>query len=389
MNAPLTFEGKSAVIVCHDSMSGPPHETLRDYVLAHKLEHLVFIGHVNQYVEGNPVTCSYVKIYKHGKIQKLIYAKERNWIEPVMYIHDVFLTIFWTFKFGRKPIDIFIGLANINAFVGIILSWFFIVKIPIYYVIDYIPIRFSNKILNGVYHILDYFCASFAKTTWNYGKGMIEARQKKWNKEFKKQLVTPHGVIINNKIIRDSMTYNPFELVYLGTLYEQQGLQLLIQALPSIKKIYPKTTITVIGLGPYKKTLEKFANSLKVTQSVHFLGYIKNIDTVDEIISRCALGIATYKNEIGFVVYTEPGKVKRYLSCGVPVIITRGTPLAEELSVSRCGIVCEYKVLEVEKRIEEFLANKSVQTEFRRNSVTFAKKYTWENIYTRAFLKTL
>ncbi|MCX6791903.1 MAG: hypothetical protein NT149_02595, partial [Candidatus Gottesmanbacteria bacterium] len=52
------YSGKTAVIVCHDVMIGPPHE-LRDYLIQHKIARLVFIGHRNRARLENDIHRSY------------------------------------------------------------------------------------------------------------------------------------------------------------------------------------------------------------------------------------------------------------------------------------------------------------------------------------------
>lgn len=383
------FTAKTAVIVCHDSMPGPPHETLRDFLLKGKIERLLFIGHVNQYVKDNPIKSSYLKLFVNGKLVKTVFSPVINIGEPWIYFRDVILTLYWVLKYKNGHVDIYFGLANINASMGLMLRWFGVVTSVVYYVIDYVPNRFANAFINSLYHYLDKICCLYATSTWNYGKGMIDAREKKWGRTFPRQQHTPHGVDTHSIVLRQSKKYERTELVYLGTLFEQQGLQLIIRALPHIKKHIPTIHLTVIGIGPYRDNLEMLIKQLNIGSVVEFKGFIKSVRAVDLLLAKSSLGLATYKNDIGFVMYTEPGKVKRYLSCGIPVVITKNTPLSEEVVTNLCGISCEYNEDDVSHKIIDILTQPKKLSMFRRNAIRYASQYSWQKIYTQALLKTL
>lgn len=385
----ISFKDKTAMIVCHDSMPGPPHETLRDYLLKHNIYRLIFIGHVNQYVIGNPIKRSYLKLYEDGVLVKKIEANRFNLPEAFNYIVDFLLTCYWLIKYSKRNIHLFVGLANLNAIVGILFQKIGWVSHTVYYVIDYIPQRFNNEGMNAIYHYLDKVCAERSNATWNYGLGMIKAREEKWHKVFPRQIHTPHGVEINKKHIKNFLKFNPTELVYLGTLYEQQGLQLIIEALPKIINKIKSIHLTIIGIGPFRNHLEERIKDLNIQNNISFVGFIEKASDVDLLLAKSALGIATYKNDMGFVNYTEPGKVKRYLSCAVPVLITSGTPLSEDIDKNLCGIVSKYDVNEVSRKIIAFISNKKEKVEFRKHAISYAKQQTWEEIYTRAFHFTL
>lgn len=381
----ISFDGKAAVIVCHDSMPGPPHETLRDYLLKEHIQSLLFIGHKNRYVQGNPIQESYCKLFIDGKKVKDIRAAQFHGSEYVQYIRDFLLTVYWVIRYTPKRVHFFIGLANMNALAGLLLKMTGRVDRVVYYVIDYVPQRFSHAVINYVYHWLDALCAQYSDVTWNYGKGMIRAREERWKKTFPHQLHTPHGVELQDDILLAAKNYHRYQLVYMGTLYEQQGLQLIIDALPKIRLKIPEIQLKIIGLGPYEKQIRQQIKTLKVQKFVTFEGFISDVHNVDTIVAQSALGIATYKNDIGFVIYTEPGKVKRYLSCSVPVIITEGTPLADDIDRSECGLVIPYKSEEAADAILSLLSNKKNLEEMRKKAYNYVRQFTWNRIYSDAF----
>src|SRR4030042_5137752 len=97
-------------------------------------------------------------------------------------------------------------------------------------------------------------------------------------------------------------------------------------------------------------------------------GFIPDPYEVDKITSQASLGVAMYQPNAGFVAYTEPGKVKRYLACGVPVIMTDVSPLAHEIVKHTCGFCCAYDIDAFVKMVTSFFTHKDKIEQYRKNS---------------------
>lgn len=385
MKKNMDFSGKTAVIVCHDAMFGPPHE-LRDYLLEHNVNTLLFIGHRNRAVPDNHITSSYYEVYRSGKRVVRHVTHQILFPEMVAYFRDSWLTLYWCFTTVRH-IDIFVGLGNLNAFAGLILRFFGKASSVIYYVIDYIPDRYGKSVVNGIYRWLDGFCARHAGT-WNYAPAMIAAREKDWQKKFPHQLVVPNGIHIRPSVIRPFRNVHKTEIMYLGTLTPQQGAQLMMEALPAVIKEIPSAIFCLIGRGAYRGELAARAKQLGVSSHVRFLGFIEDPLVMERRLSKAALGLATYVPRQGFVQYTEPGKVKRYLAVGVPVVMTDVSPLACEIEISHCGFRVNYSSRALARAVVSFLSRPDTMKTYRKNAVAYAKKSQWEHIFSSAFAST-
>jgi glycosyltransferase involved in cell wall biosynthesis len=379
----MNYTQSSFVIVCHDSVFGPPHE-LRDFLLGRKAKSVLFIGHQNRYVTENPVKSSYCEVYERGTQVMRCEARHLELPEFVQYARDMLLTLVWTVRFSRKT-DHFIGLGNLNAFAGLLLRIPGIVHNVYYYVIDYLPQRFGNPVMNSIYHALDRLCATWSTSTWNYADAMIIARNEHWNTRFPRQKIVPNGIRIRPELIASQNTINRYELIYLGTLYEQQGIQCVIGALPYIAEHLQDITLTLIGQGPYRKNLESLIRDKGVGKRVRFLGFIEDPIIMERRLSKAALGVGMYRPGVGFVAYTEPGKIKRYLAVGVPVVMTDISPIAKDLVRHRCGMISSYDSRDFAAKVITFLKDEKKVKTFRVNAVSYAKKYEWDSIFERAF----
>jgi glycosyltransferase involved in cell wall biosynthesis len=376
------FQSKTAAIICHDSVFGPPHE-LRDYLIKMRIKKLLFIGHPSFSMPNNPVKSSFLDIYEDGIKINRIESKIFPLPEYLAYIRDFILTLYWCVSIFKNRIDIFVGLGNLNAFSGLVLKILGRSKSVIYYVIDYVPVRFSNKIINSFYHNLDKYCVIHCNFTWNYSRNMIKQREKYWGTSYNHQLVVPNGVNVDT--INHKYNLHNHDLIYIGSLFKRQGIDLVIKTIPKLFSKYSDIRFFIIGQGPYLNELINLCQKMNVVDRVIFLGFIDNPKKADQIIQKCSLGMATYETSHEFVGYTEPGKVKRYLACGIPVVMTQVSEITQDLVKYKCGFVIHDKPEELEAVIADYFKNSKIEHLYRRNAIRYASKFTWNSIFTDAF----
>ncbi len=379
------FKKRRFAVICHDFIYGPPHE-LRDYLLSQKAKEVLFIGHVNRYVGSNTIRKSYCEHWVNGKLVKKYEAIDHHLPEICAYGIDLFYSLFWLFKVATGPVDVCIGSGNINAFAGLLSQWCRRTVRSVYYVIDYAENRFSNRMLNYLYHLLDAICARYVRCTWNYADSMIQKRNRKWHTTFAHQTVVPNGIRLRRDIIIPREHCTIHEILYMGTLTGFQGVDMVIQALPDIRAVYPDTVFTVIGNGKDMSSLKALAKKLKVTDAVTFLGFIDDPREMERRIAHASLGAACYDTHHPLIFTTEPGKVKRYLACGVPVIMTDVSPIADDIR-NRCGFIINNDYKDFVKTVVGYFGNEKLMENYRKQAVLYASRFEWKSIFGRAFDK--
>lgn len=375
-----------ATIVFHEDSTGPGHD-LRDYLLKHRIKELLFIAHPLLYMKTTYKNSSRYDFYRNGKLVKTEIAY--HWVVPeyVLYIKDVLYTIYWSISLGFRS-DIFIGLGNLDAFTGLVLKFFGFGKNIIYFVIDYVPLRFQNKLLNMLYHAIDNIAADKSNWTWNLSPRMIEGRNKRWKKEFANQLVVPHGVHASRIKRFPYHRINKHEILYMGVLLKKQGVQILLNALPLIAEKIPDITFTIIGRGPYEGELRKIVKHLKLTNRVCFLGYIESHSEMENRMARASIAIALYDKSVDindYTYYADPGKIKNYLGAGVPVVMTDVAWISKEVEKAKCGVIVKPDYKSVAKAVSLLLLNSKLMGEYRKNAIKFAKNYEWDHLFTKTF----
>lgn len=377
------FSRYTAVIVCHDVMFGPPHE-LRDYLIRHKIGRIVFIGHRNRALPENNIRRSYCTTYRNGLKTQTVYAPDISGLpEFIAYAIDCLWTLYWVLKFSRTA-DYYFGLGNMNACVGLLLKFVGSAKKVVYYVIDFIPGRFSNPWINRFYMRLDYWAALHADATWNYAPKMIDERNNMWGKKFLHQYIVPNGIRIRVSVPAKKDLHH-IDLMYLGTIHRQQGIQLVIEALPLIMYKIPHIRFHIIGQGPYRKVLETLVLKKKLEKHVRFLGYIDNPVKADQQLAQGHIGIATYTPDNRMVRSTEPGKIKRYFACGLPVIMTDVGPISTLSEKTGCGVTIPYISSALAREVIRLVSDRRQYENMRKHAVALAKEYDWEQIFNRSF----
>ncbi len=374
-------------------------ETLEEY-LKERVNTLAVIGITSPFALNNVSRCT---LYKKGKLVgefKLPSFQIRNmrWYKrPFLYISfSVYLvSMLYAIIRLREKFDLFTGISCFSTFVGIFLKKLNAVRNLIYYSIDYYPepSKFGfNTFIVSAFRIADKLCVKDANLTWHISPRIAEARYKyaKVYPESYKHLVAPltySPKFLRFKPIEETERYT---IGFVGTLSENQGLQLLIRAMPRIIKEIPKVKIRIIGKGPYENELKKLIEEQNLNDYFIFHGFIKDDKEVLDILSGCAVGIAPWTSkEDDNVLYADPGKPKLYAFCGLPIIITNGTLVAKEIDEKRVGISINYNENELTEAVIKLLRDEGILRAYKKNASEFARGYTTEKIFDAVLQKSL
>lgn len=282
---------------------------------------------------------------------------------------------------GNK-FDYFFSVNALTAWLGNLLRSVGVVKETLYWVWDYYPLKaqsLQEKIMRYLYWYLDTSSSKKSTNTFFLHLKLKELRGKiSGDKRILKNLIIPIGTSILNVNIKPKDT--PI-IGYLGVIKKNQGINILFTSLPKLLKYYPNLKVEIIGSGPEEKALMKKAKYFG--NKITFYGYLESLTEIQNIMSRWSLGIATYLPQSDNpAFFTDPSKIKTYLSVGVPVISTNVTPFSQEISRSAAGVIIDYSANEFIKAVRKILNS---QLKFSRNSLKLAKKYDYRKIYKKFF----
>jgi len=283
-------------------------------------------------------------------------------------------------KYGK--IDIYFTVNGFAAWIGLILRQLGIVDKTIYWVCDYYPMDHKSRIIKFMrllYWQFEKRTVSSDKLAF-HNQRLVDAWQKHriLLKKYKALLIP---IATSETKVKKGKNPHKVKLCFLGVLKKSQGLDFIIDSAQELQATFPGITVEVMGPGIDEGYFKK-----KAAQSLlkcNFYGYVTDKE-IDNIISHSTIGVAPYlpdPDEVSY--YGDPGKVKRYLSLGLPVITTPIHEFTKELESSRAGILVEYgNSKQLVKAIKKI--NSNYQT-FSKNAADLNKKYFYKDIYPKMF----
>ncbi len=322
---------------------------------------------------------SRVELYLAGKLDKTSWGPAGFGHELIFFLRDLCFTFVY---FWQHPVELYFGVDNLNALTGILLRRFGKVERVVYYVIDYIPNRFKANWLNRLYHWLDRYCVSQADETWNLSSAMATERLKSGLsiQSSGRQRTVPVGTHLLERATRSTKPEYFPELVFLGILSSEQGIELLLEAWPKILAALPSARLTVIGSGP-------LAERVRHSQTpIRFLGYLPKQTDVDQYLAAADIGLAPYEiKSDSFKQFTDPGKIKSYLGAGLPIVMTNISAIAQEIELAGAGKIVTDDIESLVEAVVSLATNSDDYEEAARAAQKLAQRYLWHNIFDTAF----
>lgn len=372
---------KNIVIVAHKFLTQPDDEFVL-FLNNRKQENVLHIKHSFSDAKDR---CSYFTWYKKGQVYKEIRSKDYTFLpEPLIYGKELVLTILWIVQSCLRW-DYYIGMDGLCVLFGTILRFIRRIKKTIFWAIDFVPEnRFNAGLKNKIYSSINMHGYKNSDEMWDLGPRMHEARKEFLGlekKDYKAHKVVPYGVWGDRIIKYDYDQCEKYTIVFMGHLLEKQGAQLIISVIPQIIKKYPKFKFKIIGTGSYKDELIALSKKLHVEKYCNFMGKIEDHKELEEEIAKSAIAVAPYIRELDtWTKYADPGKVKTYLACGVPVLLTDVPWNSAEIQYNKCGFIVSQEAGDIVNKIDLLFHNKTNQL-FRKNSTQYAKTFNYETIF--------
>lgn len=383
----LTWLKKSRfLIITHSPFDAGPAQEFVAF-LKDKVSLLAFINHPFSYAEEKH---SSLTLYQKGKMVRKFVAPKIFGPGIFYYCKDFLLTIFFTLKLGKR-FDFCFCANNLNTLSALFLRQLGLVKKVIYSTVDYTPRRFENNLLNSIYHLIDKICCYRADIIWNSSERMVGEREKMGVKTEKtaKQITVPDGSHFEQIERLPIEKIDRFRVVFMGHLLENKGIMILIEAFVEVCRKVKKARLVIIGRGVLRKRLEKRVKELGLSGRVFFTGYIESHAELEKIMAKGAVAVAPYvPDPDSYSFYSDVGKVKVYLACGLPVVITPVPQIAYEIQKKKAGLLVDYDKKAIAEAIIRLLTDDRLYQKARVNAIKLVANYTWDNVFQEALMKT-
>lgn len=109
---------------------------------------------------------------------------------------------------------------------------------------------------------------------------------------------------------------------YVGSRPWERGAMAMVEAAPVLRKKYPELGLLILGDGKELELLKKRARELQVEKHCHFCGYVP-FDRVPDYVNSLDVGVSISLRPDRSAA--SELKVRQYLACGRPVVISPGS----------------------------------------------------------------
>jgi glycosyltransferase involved in cell wall biosynthesis len=376
----LSLNNVAALVAMHviqisetESSYGPPI-ALTEF-LKKKTQSYAVISHPFSWSYPSPSTVEWIQ---QGKAVRKITLPNFRLPEPAAYLRDLVVGICAVLLLQLR-VELYVGADGINTLAGLVLRKLGRAKTVVYYSIDYTPSRFHNPLLNGVYHALDRFCAKRSDYVWNLSSRMANVRRKQ-GVEDTRNLVVPVGT--SPRRVNPNLGREEKNIVFLSHLTPSKGVEIVLDAMPIVLARLPKVKLVIIGHGPYEHRIKEIISERKLESNVFLYGPM-NHEMILGTLPSFAVGLAPYRPSPDSITwYADPTKIKDYLSCGLPVIVTNVPEVASEVEKKRAGMIVEYSAEDLADAVIKLLGSSELE-QFQRNAYSMALEYDWSRLFSR------
>ncbi len=126
-------------------------------------------------------------------------------------------------------------------------------------------------------------------------------------------------------------------LGFAGSLKPWHGIDVLVDAFERIHRAMPQSRLLVVGDGPERSTLERFARRFEAADSVIVTGAVSP-DEVPGLLTSMDVSAAPYPRRPHF--YFSPLKIFEYMAAGLPTVASGIGQVTEVIEHDVTGILC-------------------------------------------------
>ena len=318
------------------------------------------VGYIKSIKDGVDITRKnlYFSVIQAQKIVRYAFM-------PVTFISYFIGILYQLFKRPKNG-GIYIGIATFATTCGVVAKKLGFVDSCIYYCLDYYPppskLSFLNYLYNKIYQKLDKFCVSHSDLIWDISPEISVGRKYYSNFDDSNFPITivPLGYADDVNRFVDIEYRVPYSLGFVGTVSDNQGLELVLDAMVILRNKYPSISLHLIGSGPHYDNIKSYIGLLGLKDNVKLYGFVKDDEVVYDILANCQLGVATWNgSESDNSRYADPGKPKLYALLGLPIIITKFPIISRAIAESGVGEVIDYQVDELVSAIDKIFSNRA------------------------------
>jgi len=162
-------------------------------------------------------------------------------------------------------------------------------------------------------------------------------------------------------------------IAHFGRLKKYKSVDVLLRALPLLRRDIPTLKTIIVGEGDDRPRLEGIARALNLGEAVEFTGFVPEARQV-EIMQSAWCAVATSAKEGWGMTATEAN------ACGTPVVASNVPGLRDSVKDGETGILYPYGDHEaLAGALAGLLRDGALRERLSAEAVRWAGTFTWEN----------
>jgi glycosyltransferase involved in cell wall biosynthesis len=189
--------------------------------------------------------------------------------------------------------------------------------------------------------------------------------------------VIPTGIRLERFHGRDAQRYRQLKgykpedkvLLFMGRVAEEKNIDFLLKVAHRLKPEIPQLQFLIAGEGAAKKRLEKMVEDMKMTDYVHFAGYLSKEDWRDCYAGSDLFVFASITETQGLVV-TEA------MAAETPVVAVGEMGIKDVMASGKGGLVTKLDENEFTDAVRKMLTDKALYKQKKAETLAEADKWS-------------
>ena len=158
-----------------------------------------------------------------------------------------------------------------------------------------------------------------------------------------------------------------YDLIFIGRLVKNKGIDLLIEAVSKLKTQISNFKLLIVGAGPLRENLKFKIENLKLQNNVFLYGWAKDSAEAAYLLNQSKILVAPSYNEGG------PRVVLEAMACGVPVLATP-VGIVPDI-IENAGEIIGWSPVDISEKAAELLKNQDKYQKFSKTGPEIAKNF--------------
>jgi len=232
----------------------------------------------------------------------------------------------------------------------------------------------KGKLQSFVVSLLENYCLKKAGLVISNSKFLTE-RSRTFNP---RTIFISNGVDVARFYGQRKLSPNP-TLVYMGSISEWAGLDIVLEAMPQLIKKFQGITLKVCGDGPKRPEYERYIKDKGLEEHVLFLGKLPYAELPNQLLSS-HVGVAMFRPQ-RFSFFASPLKLFEYMAAGLPIVATDIGETSRIIKESKSGLSVSWTPTDFAKAVGKLLGDKNFWRKCHSNGLRYARKYDWYNLF--------